>query len=315
MGSLVEHLPQLFSSDPSVQSFSPLQKSPRSMQLPSPQAKNPSWHSGSSVTSSGLTLRSLFLSLQFFTASFQSHVCFSMSKYRPAGHRMACRPWDLGFRIFAYQFKACQKLTEVVHWMTSRQASPSLATNLNHSPASLSLHSSCSKVSSFFLSPDLSSCRLTRIAFAGRGGRKGEQSQKNGKAIKGSNIDEEKGQNFRLLGALELFYVSSRNPFTFFLLISCDVVDFFFPNASHFFYVLFVKFKKQTWDFTKKKKWADGVDDSAAFTSKCAESAFDFFFASPPQAVAALFFLVQSRKQSNWLSNILAVIEARKIIG
>lgn len=86
-------LPQLFSSEPSVQSRSPLQKSPRSMQLPSPQAKKPSWHKGSSVYSSGFTLRSLFFSLQFLTESFQSHVCFSMSKNRPAGHRIACRPW------------------------------------------------------------------------------------------------------------------------------------------------------------------------------------------------------------------------------
>lgn len=34
--------PHEFSSDPSAQSFSPLQNSPRSMQLESPQAKNPS---------------------------------------------------------------------------------------------------------------------------------------------------------------------------------------------------------------------------------------------------------------------------------
>lgn len=87
------HLPQLFSSEPSAQSFSPLQKSPRSIQLPSPQAKKPSWHNGSSVYNSGFTLRSLFLSLQFFTASFQSQVCFSMSKKRPAGHRIAWRPF------------------------------------------------------------------------------------------------------------------------------------------------------------------------------------------------------------------------------
>lgn len=88
------HLPQLFSSDPSPQSFSPLQKRPRSIQLPSPQAKNPSWHRGSSVYSSGFTLRSLFFNLQFFTASFQSQVCFSMSKNRPAGQRIACKPWN-----------------------------------------------------------------------------------------------------------------------------------------------------------------------------------------------------------------------------
>lgn len=33
------NLPQEFSSEPSLQSFSPLQKSPRSMQFPSPQAR------------------------------------------------------------------------------------------------------------------------------------------------------------------------------------------------------------------------------------------------------------------------------------
>lgn len=42
--SLINHkiLPQVFSSEPSLQSFSPLQKRPRSMQAPSPQARNPS---------------------------------------------------------------------------------------------------------------------------------------------------------------------------------------------------------------------------------------------------------------------------------
>jgi len=89
----VRYSPQVFSSDPSEQSFSPLQKRPRSMQFPSPQARNPSWHRGSSVWSRGFTRRSLFLDLQFFTDSFQSQVCFSISKYRPAGQRMACRPY------------------------------------------------------------------------------------------------------------------------------------------------------------------------------------------------------------------------------
>lgn len=77
---ITQCLPHEFSSEPSAQSFSPLQKRPRSTQLPSPHAKNPSWHNGSSVTRSGFTLRSLFFSLQFLTASFQSHVCFSISK-------------------------------------------------------------------------------------------------------------------------------------------------------------------------------------------------------------------------------------------
>lgn len=87
-----QHLPHEFSSDPSPQSFSPLQKRPRSMQFPSPQARKPSWQSGSSVMSRGLIFRSLFLDLQFLTAPFQSQVCFSMSKNNPAGHRIAWRP-------------------------------------------------------------------------------------------------------------------------------------------------------------------------------------------------------------------------------
>lgn len=88
------YLPQLFSSEPSEQSFSPLQNRPRSIQLPSPQARKPSWHRGSSVKSNGFTLRSLFFNLQFFTESFQSQVCLSMSKYKPAGQRIACRPYN-----------------------------------------------------------------------------------------------------------------------------------------------------------------------------------------------------------------------------
>lgn len=50
-----------------------------------------------------------------------------------------------------------QDHTDEVHWITSRQLSPSPATKRNHSPASLSLHNSCSNVSSFFGS----SCALT----------------------------------------------------------------------------------------------------------------------------------------------------------
>lgn len=38
--------------------------------------------------------------------------------------------------------------TDEVHWMTSRQLSPSPATKRNHSPASLALHNSFSKLSS-----------------------------------------------------------------------------------------------------------------------------------------------------------------------
>jgi len=36
---------------------------------------------------------SLVLASQFLTDAFQSQVCFSMSKDKPAGQRMACRPF------------------------------------------------------------------------------------------------------------------------------------------------------------------------------------------------------------------------------
>lgn len=57
----------------------------------------------------------------------------------------------------------CYTHTDEVHWITSRQASPSPATRRNHSPASLSLHNSTSKDSSFLSSV---ACRLARIASA-----------------------------------------------------------------------------------------------------------------------------------------------------
>jgi len=41
-----------------------------------------------------------------------------------------------------------KKSTDEVHWMTSRQLSPSPACRRNHSPASLALHNSFSKLSS-----------------------------------------------------------------------------------------------------------------------------------------------------------------------
>ena len=85
-------LPQAFSSEPSLQSFSPLQKRPLSIQFPSPQAKKFSWQMGSSVRSNGLTFLSLVFMSQFLTEAFQLQVCFSMSNARPAGHLMACRP-------------------------------------------------------------------------------------------------------------------------------------------------------------------------------------------------------------------------------
>lgn len=56
-------------------------------------------------------------------------------------------------------------LTDDVHWMTSRQLSPSPATNRNHSPASLSLQSSTSKDSSFFVVAS-SDWRFVLAAFA-----------------------------------------------------------------------------------------------------------------------------------------------------
>merc|ERR1711899_198668 len=117
-----------FSSEPSLQSFSPLQKRTRSMQLPSPQAKKPSWHNGSSVKSRGFTFFSLVLESQFPTEAFQSQVCFSMSKAKPAGQRIACRP-------------------DAVHWMTSRHLSLPVSKR-NHSPAPLSWQSCLSSSSS-----------------------------------------------------------------------------------------------------------------------------------------------------------------------
>merc|ERR1712027_49917 len=117
-----ESISHAFSSDLSLQSCSPLQKRPRSMQLPSPQARKFSWQIGSSVTSRGLIFLSRVFMSQFLTASLQLQVCFSMSKAKPAGHRMACRP-------------------EAVHWMTPRHLVSSLS-NRNHSPASLSSHKS-----------------------------------------------------------------------------------------------------------------------------------------------------------------------------
>jgi hypothetical protein len=91
--------PQEFSSEPSLQSLLPLQKRPRSMQLPSPQASWFSWQMGSSVTSSGFTFFSRDLRSQFLTEAFQLQVCSSMSKARPAGQRMACRPCKKGHVI------------------------------------------------------------------------------------------------------------------------------------------------------------------------------------------------------------------------
>ena len=62
------------------------------MQMESPQASLPISQRGSSVLRRGCTFLSLVSLSQFFTAHFQSHVCFSRSKARPGGHLMACRP-------------------------------------------------------------------------------------------------------------------------------------------------------------------------------------------------------------------------------
>ena len=87
-------LPHTFSSEPSAQSGIPLQKRVFWMQVASPQANSLAWlHTGSSVTSRGLTFFSRVSLSQFFTAHFQSHVCFSRSKASPGGHLMACKPW------------------------------------------------------------------------------------------------------------------------------------------------------------------------------------------------------------------------------
>jgi len=124
------YIPQAFSSEPSLQSFFPSQKSSLLIQMASPQASLLSSQSGSSVTSSGFTFFSFVSLSQFVTAHFQSQVCFSRSKASPGGHLIACSP-------------------AAVHWMTSRQASfPDF--NLKSSPALLSSQSffSCESVSS-----------------------------------------------------------------------------------------------------------------------------------------------------------------------
>ena len=105
---------QAFSSEPSLQSLSPLQKRPRAIQLPSPQAKLFSGHSGSSVKSRGLTFFSLVLLSQFLTDAFQSQVCFSMSKAKPAGQRIACRPLKRAL-ISTYQYSTVQYNYRVSH--------------------------------------------------------------------------------------------------------------------------------------------------------------------------------------------------------
>merc|ERR1719471_1807562 len=81
---------QTFSSDPSAQSVSPLQKRFLGIQVASPQASSlgPSQR-GVSVTKRGFTFFSLVSLSQFFTAHFQSQVCFSRSNASPGGHLMA----------------------------------------------------------------------------------------------------------------------------------------------------------------------------------------------------------------------------------
>merc|ERR1711899_285926 len=115
---------QAFSSEPSLQSLLPSQKSPLSMQMESPQASLPISQRGSSVLRRGCTFLSLVSLSQFFTAHFQSQVCFSRSKARPGGHRMARRP-------------------PAVHWMTSLQES-SPAFRRNNSPELFPRQSFCS---------------------------------------------------------------------------------------------------------------------------------------------------------------------------
>lgn len=132
----------LYEQELTAQSFSPLQKRVLSMQVPSPQAKDPSAQRGSSVKIRGLTwkrnrtgpIRDLlgaeslisermnknywartFFSLdflrQFFTWSFQSQVCFSMSKASPAGH-LKVKRIELAFYIVKHQ----TWVTHMVHW-------------------------------------------------------------------------------------------------------------------------------------------------------------------------------------------------------
>ena len=103
------NLPQTFSSDPSLQSALPSQKSSLLMQTRSPQASllvSSGPHTGSSVTNKGLAFFSFCSLSQFVTAAFQSHVCFSRSKASPGGHRICWRPYGEKESIRTFLLKA-----------------------------------------------------------------------------------------------------------------------------------------------------------------------------------------------------------------
>ena len=110
------NIPQAFSSDPSLQSLFPSQKRPLSMQMESPHASFPISQRGSSVLSRGWTFLSLVSLSQFFTAHFQSQVCFSRSKARPGGHRMACRPYSSFIKSLSWNHRCpypCSALDDI----------------------------------------------------------------------------------------------------------------------------------------------------------------------------------------------------------
>ena len=93
--SKTKNLPQEDSSDPSLQSGVPSQKRSLRTQTTvdcSPQASSPLSHSSSELLILGRAfLVCVFLS-QLSTNCRQLQLCFSTSKARPGGHRMACRP-------------------------------------------------------------------------------------------------------------------------------------------------------------------------------------------------------------------------------
>jgi hypothetical protein len=209
------------------------------------------------------------------------------------------------------------KLTEVVHWITSRHESPSLATNLNHSPASLSLHSSCSKVSSFFLS-DLSSCRLTRIAFA-VWKKNAESRNENGKAIKAEIIGEStSGKEWKKVSAewKDFFSALDRllvQPSALLRFITTPIhffLDFFFPNASHFFLCVICQIQKSKLEISQKEKSEPMVLTIRRLSPQNVPKVL--LISSSLRRPASAFF---NAKTKRLIIQYFTVSEARKIIG
>ena len=82
---------QAFSSDPSEQSRLSSQNNFLSIHSPLPHCNWPSGQTGSSVFKLGRTRLGFDNLSQFSTLAFQSQVCLSISKAKPAGHLTAAR--------------------------------------------------------------------------------------------------------------------------------------------------------------------------------------------------------------------------------